>query len=143
MKILLILLLALPAFGHDDPNRSLVERYERALADTLMEWVTVRVDSLNLGVDGCTERRVATPPGAVALGMFYESFHEWVVGPVRKPPGDLGPEDLCKDLMCPIAYEHGVWRERICRHCVRREWRALQKVPPPPSEFDQLKARLK
>ena len=122
-SVLLVLLLALPACGQN-------------VHPPLLEWVTVRVDSLNLGQGdtlGCSSRSTTCGlPGC--LVMHYEAFHEWVIS----------PESFVTEAALPTPEPRESWterqRERICRVCLRHEWQAQPE--PVESEFDSLRARL-
>lgn len=96
--------------------------------DSSTEWVTVRVDSMNLGEGadtGCTHDWVNSKSGTWAdaaidtLGLWNTGYR----GGWDNPSAIL--------------------RERICRSCLRREWQDRRPVPPPKREFEELQERLR
>lgn len=95
-------------------------------------WVTVRVDSLNLGfghtvVSGngrlytCTDSNQGHP-------ALVNNCHDWAYSETRNVCAGSG---IC------------LKRERICRICKRHEWQRRELIPPDPSEFDLLRMELR
>ena len=104
-----------------------------APADSI--WVTIRVDSLNLGY--------LNEPGHLGgrHGLCYgPDCHDWVWSETRflqhnqHPPGILSAGESWTETQ----------REAICRICLRHEWQAQKRVPRPTSksEFEELHEQL-
>jgi len=150
MWILISLLLALPVYsdpfeGMEDDEELAIRRKVDEAVELMYEWVTVEVDSLNLGrsANECREPIGHSPPpnpdGLInAVLMYTYPGHDWVE---EKPFRDMEARWVHwtdKNWVEPLLI-----RERICRSCLRHEWQKRCEIKPPPSEFELLKSQLK
>ena len=149
-----LLLLSLPVCGQVQPSWSTwttadavdptLDADHWALEVPKYRWETFKVDSLNLGTWGDTVH-VTTgyrPPKGNVMGGDYTRYqtgeaveHDWVTDLYFDPPSD--PRLFIGHTRADMK------RERICRICLRREWQKKERIPPPKSEFELLRERLK
>mgnify|MGYP001619765557 CR=1 FL=1 len=149
-SVLLVLLLVLPACGQNvHPPLSDYRCDGVHPHDTLMmrglEWVTVRVDSLNLGHDNghpvmMERRNIYTGQSWMDVSgtCLGPDCHDWV----------YSNESFISEAALPTPGPRESWTERqrecICRVCLRHEWQAQKSITLEPelSPFDSLKTRL-
>jgi len=119
-----------PLITFDDEGNASIGTYDEfTTTEPAYEWETVKVDSANLGCWPLPPKPIASRSrvDSMCVGTSYPLYHNWVYS-------ELYPS--------AIAYAP-LERERICRHCKRREWQIRVEVPPRKSEFEQLKETLR